>query len=519
MDCTERGSMSWLSDYGPPWSAGFFRARRRVGRAMQGDRRRFVLVATILGSSMTFLDGSVVNVALPRIGRDLGLGLAGKQWVFLAYTLVVAALYLPAGAVGDRFGELRIFAGGILGFALVSAACGASPSGAFLIGARALQGLPAAFLAVGSLALLRSTYGRESGHAVGLWTAWTGVATIVGPPVGGALVQFASWRLIFYINVPVALAAAALLLHRPAASHTAGEQRPFDLAGTALFALGFSLLTYALVAAGSNGFSAHWWELGVAAAALAAAVIYELRSPKALLPRALFRRSNLAAANAETLLVYAGLIGSNFFLVLYLQLVIGYSPFLASLTLLPVSIVMIVAAGRFGRLSDRLGPRLFLVAGPSVMAIGMLVWMLVTSRGDWPFLAAGLIVFALGLAMTVAPITATALQSAPPRMASVAAAVNNAVARVGGLVSVALIGVVIANVFSAEAGVGRGDPFSTGAAAGAAHSAAIEGFRAGLGLAMLLCLAGALVAAVGISNRSASEAERAEEGADSGVVS
>jgi len=460
---------------------------------------------------MTFLDGSVVNVALPRIGLDLGLGLAGKQWVFLAYSLVLAAFYLPAGAVGDRFGELRIFLLGVFGFALASAACGASPDGSFLIAFRALQGLPAAFLAVGSLALLRSTYGRESGHAIGLWTAWTGMATIVGPPLGGALVQFASWRLIFYINVPFALLAAALVLRGPAAMRRVPERRPLDLVGTALLALGIGLLTYSLVEAGHRGVAATWWELGAGLAILATAFFYELRSPRAMLPRDLFRRSNLAAANAETLLVYAGLIGSTFYLVLYLQLVLGYTPFRASLAMLPVSIIMILAAGRFGRLSDRYGPRLFLVAGPSVMSAGMLLWMLVTSRSEVLLLSAGLVVFGIGLALTVAPITATALQAAPRRMASVAAAVNNAVARVGGLIAVALLGLVIAHVFALEAAGGQRDPFSGGAAAGAARSAAIEAFRASLALAILLCLAGALVAALGISNRGAIAASGAGE--------
>jgi EmrB/QacA subfamily drug resistance transporter len=499
--------MSWLCEHEPTW----FQSLRVGGRtvlpairreALVGDRRTFILVSTILGSSMTFIDGTVVNVALPTIGRDLDLGLAGRQWVFLSYSLVLASLYLPAGAVADRFGDRRVFLAGVAGFGIASAITGVSPSGAFLIGARALQGAAGAFLAIGSLALLRSTYGRESGRAVGLWTAWTGITTLAGPPLGGALVEWASWRWIFYINIPLAVAAAALTVRvrMPVTDEVVSERRPLDVVGSVLFAAGFGLLTYGLVEAGASGLSSSWWALAGGVAALAGGLLYEARTSRPMLPLSLFRRRNFGAANGETLLVYAGLGGSTFFLVLYLQSVAGYTPFQSSLVMVPISLIMLLLAGRFGRLSDQHGPRLYLSGGPIVMAAGMLLWILVTGRDDWLPLAAGVVVFGVGLSITVAPITATALQAAPTRLAGVAAGVNNTVSRVGGLIAVALIGLVIAQVFAASAGPGHAKPLTGAAPVGVERQASIDGFRAGIALAAFLCLGGAAVGVFGVSN-------------------
>lgn len=432
-----------------------------------------MLVATILGSSIAFVDATVVNVALPVMGRHLGLGLAGRQWVYLSYSLALAALYLPAGALGDRIGLRTTFVGGTAGFAIASALAGASPSGAWLLAARGLQGVAAAFLTTSSLALLRATFREESGRAVGLWTAWTGIATIVGPPVGGALVQYASWRWIFFLNLPLAAGAALLAGPGPEARDESSRGR-FDLPGAALLAAGLGTLTYALVERGP------WWLLAPAVAALAAALVHEARAAEPMLPLGLFRERAFAAANAETFFVYAALAASSFYLVLYLQLVVGYSPLVASLVLIPVSLVMLGLAGRFGQLADRHGPRLYLALGPALLAASMLLWELVTSRGSWPALAAGTLLFALGLAVTVAPITATALGSAPERYAGVAAGVNNTVSRIGGLVAVALVGLVISLV---------------------AGSLTVSSFRAGMTAAAGLALAGAVVGAVWIPGR------------------
>jgi EmrB/QacA subfamily drug resistance transporter len=449
--------------------------------------RNLVLVATILGSSMAFVDATVVNVALPAIGRDLGLGLAGRQWVFLVYSLALAALYLPAGAIGDKVGRRRVFLLGTGGFALASALAGAAPDGAFLLTGRALQGIAAAFLSTTSLALLRSTFGAESGRAVGLWTAWTGIATIAGPPAGGALVEWASWRLIFLVNLPLA-AAAALLAHRYAADPPSDNLSlgSFDVVGAGLLAGGLALGTYGLVEQGE------WWALGAGLVLVAAALVWEARVREPMLPLALFRERAFAAANAETFLVYAALSGSGFFLVLYLQSVAGYSPLESSLPMVPTSLVLLLLAGRFGRLADRHGPRLYLTVGPALIAAGMLLWTGVTSRGSWPWLGGGVALFALGLAMTVAPITATALAAAPERLAGVAAGVNNTVSRVGGLVAVAVVGATIAAVYD-----GPGTPL-TGSGV---HDPSVHAFRAGMLVAAGLAAAGAVVGAVWIPGR------------------
>lgn len=461
--------------------------RKATDRA-SADRRGLVLVATVLGSSMAFVDATVVNVALPTIGRDLGLGLAGRQWVFLAYSLPLASLYLPAGGIADRLGRRRVFLAGTLAFAIASALAGAAPGAGLLLAARAVQGAAGAFLAVASLSLLRATYGADSGRAVGLWTAWSGIATIVGPPLGGALTQWVSWRLVFGINLP--LAAGAYLLARRGAPREPSNTvllGQIDLPGGFLFAAGFALLTFPLVEGRDS------WLLAVAAATLAAAVWREARAAEPMLPLEMFRDRVFSAASVETFLVYAALSGSTFFLVLYLQSVVGYSPLEASLPLLPISVGMLFLAGRFGGLADRHGPRLYLAVGPALLAAGILVWLGVTRRGDWWLLALGSLVFAVGLSITVAPITSAALQNAPERLAGVAAGVSNTAARVGGLVAVALIGLVITAVYD-----GSGTPLTGSGQRGPS----IDAFRVGMLLAAALALAGALVGALAIPSRT-----------------
>jgi EmrB/QacA subfamily drug resistance transporter len=461
--------------------------------------RTWILVATILGSSMAFVDATVVNVALPAIGRDLGLGLAGRQWVFLSYSLALASLYLLAGALGDRLGRQRVFLLGTGGFAVASALAAASPDGAFLLTARALQGVAAAFVSTTSLALLRATFGEESGRAVGLWTAWTGIATIAGPPAGGALVEWASWRLIFLVNLPLA-GIAALLAHRYADDREREDpsRGSFDVVGAGLLAGGLALGTYGLVERGP------WWAVAAGAALVAVALAWESRVPEPLLPLGLFRERSFAAANAETFLVYAALSASGFYLVLYLQSVAGYSPLESSLPWVPVSVVMLLLAGRFGRLADRHGPRLYLAAGPALIAGGMICWTRVVSRDSWPWLAAGVALFALGLAMTVAPITATALAAAPERLAGVAAGVNNTVSRIGGLVAVAVVGAVIAATYD-----GPGTPLT----ASGARDPSVHAFRVGMLVAAGIAAAGALVGASWIPARAAREGRRAARAA------
>ncbi len=502
--------MSWLFEHQPEWAdscpgrAGRGWRQLLRGRLRIADRRSWTLVATILGSAMAFIDASVVNVALPTIGRDLHLGFAGRQWVFLSYSLALASLYLVGGAVGDRLGHGRVFMAGVVGFALTSALAGAAPNAGLLIGARTLQGAAGAFLTTSSLATLRAAYGNESGRAVGLWTAWTGITSIAGPPLGGALVQYASWRLSFLINVPIAL--CVLVCARRGVADTPARlsaRRPFDLAGSLLVAIGFASLTYALVEGAAHGVVSVAWAIPVAVISLFVFLIREQRSREPILPLSLFRGRNFATANLETLLVYAALGGASFYLALYLQTVIGYSPLRASLVMLPVSLVMLVLAGYFGRLADQHGPRLWLSVGPVLVAAGMLLWSLVADRSDWWALVAGVAVFSLGLAMTVAPITATALSSAPTRLAGIASGVNNTVARVGGLLAVGLIGLVISVVYSSRAPHSALRPLVEHPTTALTRSGSVDAFRAGMFVAAALALAGAVVAALRISNAEA----------------
>ena len=346
-------------------------------------RKRLTLAATVLGSSLAFIDATVVIVALPTIEEDLGLGLTGQQWVFLSYSLSLAALYLVGGAIGDRYGRRRVFIAGAAGFALASLLAGAAPNEAVLILARALQGVAGAFLTTNSLALLRGAYGADSGRAIGLWTSFTSIATILGPPAGGALVEWVSWRWIFLLNLPLAAVAVVLaLLGREEGERASERTGRLDLAGAALAASGFGLLTYGLVEGAERGFGDLWWTFVVAALALGAFVVVELRIDEPMLPFALFRERNFAAANAQTFLVYAGLYGFIVFFTLYLQF-LGFTPFEAGLLNIPSSLILIVLAARFGALADRHGPRLYLTVGPALIGLGTLVFALVDTKSEF----------------------------------------------------------------------------------------------------------------------------------------
>ncbi|MFN2470208.1 MAG: MFS transporter [Gaiellaceae bacterium] len=473
-------------------------------------RRRLTLFATALGSSLAFLDATVVVVALPTIERDLGLGLSGQQWVFLSYSLALAALYLFSGAVGDRRGRREVFLVGVAGFALASLLAGAAPSGGVLILARTLQGVAGAFVTTNSLALLREVYGREAGRAIGLWTALTAVATVIGPPLGGALVEWASWRWIFLINLPLAAATVALALAGRCRVRERQRTGALDLPGAALAAVGLAALTYGLVEGADRGFAATWWLLIVGVTAAAAFLVVEHRSSEPMLPLAVFRRRNFAAANLETFLVYAALSGVSLFSALYLQF-LGLSPFEAGLTAVPVSIALIVLSGRFGGLADRRGPRLLLTVGPLGLGLATLLLATVDDTAElWFAGSAALVVFSVGLAMIVAPITATALKAAPPEYAGIASGVNTTLSRLGGLLAVAVVGVVVTLVFEASGGSAEAVPLATGQEDPELRAASVDGFRAGMTLVAALAFSGAAVAAVGISNREARAEATAE---------
>ena len=456
--------------------------------------RQLTLAATILGSSLAFIDTTVVIVALPTIERDLGLGLAGQQWVFLAYSLTLAALYLTGGAVGDRYGRRPTFAVGVVAFALASALAGAAPDGATLIAARALQGIGGAFVTTNSLALLRAIYGKDAGRAIGLWTAFTSVSTIAGPIVGGALVDWVSWRWIFYVNLPLAAATVALAYLGRCEERMAVRVGRLDLPGAVLAALGFGSLTYALV-------EQAWWALALAAPALALFALVEARTREPMLPFGLFRRRNFAVVNSQTFVVYAALYGFFVYYTIYLQF-LGFSAFEAGLLNIPFSAALIVLAARFGALSDRYGPRAFLTGAPALLAAGTLVFLLVDERGDlWTAGVGAILLYSLGLAALVAPITATALKAVPEENAGIASGVNSTVSRLGSLISVALVGLVIATSFGPEGAV----PLAKDQREPRLRQESVEAFRAGMLVVAGLALAGAALG-LGISNREARSA-------------
>ncbi|MFG1924781.1 MFS transporter [Cryptosporangium sp. NPDC048952] len=415
-----------------------------MGVRMGTAAGRWVLLATVLGSSLVMLDGTVVNVALESIGRELRADFAGLQWIVNAYTLALAALILLGGALGDRFGRRRVFMFGVAWFAAASLLCALAPTAELLAGARALQGIGGALLTPGSLAMIAATFdSADRSRAVGAWSAWGGIAGAVGPFVGGWLVEW-NWRFVFLLNLPLAIVVMVVAhLHVPE-SRDPDTVRGFDVSGTVVGASGLGVLTYGLIAAGGRGFDGLVWALVVAGLALLALfLVIERRSPHPLVPLDLFANRTFSAVNGVTFAVYAALGVFFFLLVLQLQVVAGFSPIAAGTALLPVTAVMLLLSSRTGALADRIGARIPLTVGPLVAATGLL---LVTRVGpDASYVTTVLpavLVFGLGLSLTVAPLTATVLGSAESRHAGIASGVNNAVARAAGLLSVAVIPVV-----------------------------------------------------------------------------
>jgi EmrB/QacA subfamily drug resistance transporter len=403
---------------------------------------RWVLLVTILGSGMALLDATVVNIALPAIGREFGAGFRTLQWIVNAYALTLAALILLAGALGDHFGRRRVFIIGVTGFAAASLLCGLAPNAEILVAARALQGIGGALLTPGSLAIISSSFAAtDRARAVGAWSGLGGVAGAVGPFLGGYLVQL-SWRAVFLINLPVAaFIVVAALRHVPETSDT---QSPpgLDLLGSALAAAGLAGMTYALTSLGSTaGGGAAVVAAGVGGVvALVAFVLVERRSPHPLVPLALFADRRFSVANVVTLVVYAGLGVFFFLLVLHLQIVAGFSPLVAGTALLPVTVLMLLLSARAGALAERIGPRLPMSVGPLVAAVGFLLTLRIGRGASYlSDVLPAVVVLGLGLSLTVAPLTATVLSSADPRFAGTASGVNNAVARSAGLLAVAVI--------------------------------------------------------------------------------
>jgi EmrB/QacA subfamily drug resistance transporter len=476
------------------------------GRLLRGSTplteatcRRLTLAATVLGSSMASV--TTISVALPAIRSDFEIGFGAQQWIMLSYSLALASLYLVAGGLDDRLGRRRMFIVGTAGFALASCLGGIAPSAAVLILARVLQGATGALLTTGSLSLLRSTFGSESGRAIGIWATGTGAVGLGGPPLGGALVEWTSWRWIFFLNVPLAIVAICLawIAHR-GITRTEPPRSKLDVLGAILVAVGMGSLTYGLVQGGETGFTDVAWALMLAGTTLVAFLVREWRTRVPLLPLALFRRRDFTLVNVATFLVYSSVGSSTFFLVLFLQSVVGYTPFETGLLLLPSTAVILLLAARFGRLSDRLGPRPFLVAGPALMSVGMLLWLRVDDRSLLDGLLPGLILYGLGLSMIVAPITAAALLTAPRRYSGVAAGINSTSSRLGSLLAIAILGVVASLVFEARTDDPELVPFALGQTSAEFIDGSTAAFHAAMVVAAALALAGSLTA-LGYSRR------------------
>ncbi|WP_045233319.1 DHA2 family efflux MFS transporter permease subunit, partial [Deinococcus pimensis] len=404
---------------------------------------KWTLGATVLGSSMAFIDGTVVNVALPALQRDLNANVAGVQWVVNAYTLLLAALILVGGALGDRYGRRRVFGLGVLVFAAASVACGLAPNLTALVAARAVQGVGGALLVPGSLAIIGAVFARERrGRAVGLWSGATSFVTVLGPVVGGALVDAASWRLVFLINVPLALVVAWLLTRVPETREPGA--RGVDVPGAVLVTLGLGALTFGLIRAGEAG----WTSLAVTtslagAALLAGFVLWEARAREPMLPLALFRSRGFSGTNGVTLLLYGALGAALFLVPQVLILAQGYSATLAGAALLPMSLLLAGLSGVFGGLADRHGPRPFLVGGPLLAGVGFALFALPGLGGSyWTTYFPAALALGLGMAVVVAPLTSAVLGSVDRERSGLASGVNNAVARASGLLAVAVAGLV-----------------------------------------------------------------------------
>jgi EmrB/QacA subfamily drug resistance transporter len=448
---------------------------------------RWVLLATVLGSGIVMIDGTVVNVALPHIGRDLGAGFGGLQWTINAYTLTLAALILLGGSLGDHVGRRRVFLIGVIWFAVTSAACGLAPSIEMLIIGRALQGVGGALLTPGSLALISASFhGVDRAAAIGAWSGLGGLAGAVGPFVGGFLVEW-SWRAVFLINLPLAAVVVVVTVLRVPESRDAESPPGLDVSGAVLAVLGLGALTFGLTGIGSGGSPVTGLvAIGVGVIALMAFIVVERRSRHPLVPPSLFGDNTFRVANAVTLLIYSALGAVFLVLVLQLQIVARFSPLAAGTALLPVTAVLLVFSSRAGALAGRVGPRLPMTIGPLLAAGGLLLMLRIGKSASWlvDILPAAL-VFGAGAALVAAPLTSAVLNSAPDRLAGAASGVNNAVARAAGLLSVAVI--------PGLAGI-SGDSYTDPTTFNA-------GFRVAILIAASLLVGAAVLAFTGIKSR------------------
>jgi EmrB/QacA subfamily drug resistance transporter len=459
-----------------------------AGLRFKSAQGRWVVAATVLGSGMAALDATVVGIALPAIGRDFHAGVASIQWVVDAYTLTLAGLLLLGGTLGDSYGRRKVFQIGIVWFAVASLLCGLAPDAAVLIAARALQGVGGALLTPGSLAILQASFAEEDrSAAIGAWSGLGGVATAIGPFLGGWLISAVSWRLVFFINLPLAVFVVYITARHVPETKAPGPVPKLDIRGAITISGALAGITYGLIAA-----SAYGWgsvpvlvPLGAGLALLALFILIEDREREPMLPLGVFRSRQFTAANAVTFIVYGALGGLLFLVPVVLQVAHRYSPIEAGTSLLPITFIMLALSARSGALAARIGPRLQMSVGPLVIAASFLLFIRVGASGDYlTAVLPAVVVFGLGVAIMVAPLTSTAMSAAPAEHAGVASAVNNDVARAAGLIAVA--------VLPALAGI-TGNSYL--------HPAALaHGFKVAAMISAGFCAAGGVLAALTIRN-------------------
>jgi EmrB/QacA subfamily drug resistance transporter len=453
----------------------------------------------VLGSGIALLDSTVVGIALPSIGRTFHGGVGTLQWVVTGYALTLAAFLLLSGSLGDRYGRKRIFSIGVVWFAVSSALCGIAPTAGLLIAARVLQGVGGALLAPASLAILQASFRPDDrARAIGAWSGLSGVASAAGPLVGGYLIAVGSWRWVFYINLPLSVAVLGITARHVPESRDPTTSGRVDMVGAALAVVFLAGLTYGLIEAPTRGWSSAAVVACLVVALLAAPafLVVERRRTRPMLPFELFRSRQFSGANGVTFAVYAALGGALFLLPVELQIVKGYSPLQSGIALFPLTLVMLALSARSGAFSARVGPRLQMTVGPVVVGAGLALLTRATDPGSyWTQVFPAVLLFAVGLAITVAPLTATAMGAAPPEHSGVASAVNNVVARAASLLAVAVLPLL--------AGL-------TGAAA--LHSATLAaGFRTAMLISGLVSAAGGLLAALTIRNPATARAAVAQE--------
>ena len=441
--------------------------------------RRIILLIAILASFVAFLDGSVVGVALPRISEQLGGGLLVQQWVNDAYLITLGTLILAAGSLSDIFGRKKIITIGLVGFLITSLLCAIAPTASVLIISRGLQGIAGALLVPSSLALIISAFsGKQQSKAIGQWTAWTGIAFIIGPLVGGLLVDLLSWRWVFVINlIPITI--ALVFLKRLNFEEEFKIRKRVDGLGIILGAIGLGGIVYSLIEQGHYGWNSPiiWGSFVVGVISMFTFIVHERQTKEPMLPLNLFNVRNFSSGNFATLLIYAALSLQGFLMVIFLQQVAGYSATFAGLVSLPITFIMFFLSSRFGALSGKYGPRLFMAIGPIIAGLGTLSMLNVQLPTNyWTQLFPGILLFGLGLSITVAPLTSAILGSIQPSQAGIGSAINNAIARIAGLLSVAVIGICIGT------------------------NVTLDGFHIGLLLCSTLLILGGIISAVGIQN-------------------